>query len=86
MLVLSTHSNKRVGPWYEFITHVVWDLAGGGEHVEVEVSHWDEGRFVEAQPANGKPQQRADFEFQSNFQSYTHMVDISFEFKGSSYI
>lgn len=46
----STHSNKRVGFWSELIQHVLWDLAGRGEHVEVEVTYWNEGRLVEPQP------------------------------------
>lgn len=46
----STHSNKIVGFWSELIQHVLWDLAGWGEHVEVEVTYWNEGRLVEPQP------------------------------------
>lgn len=49
-LRLSTHSYKTEGPWNELIRHIMWDLAGGGEHVQVEVIDWSVGGLVEPQP------------------------------------
>lgn len=50
ILVLSTHSNKAFSLWNKFIHHVLRDLAGGGENMEVEVINWSIRRLVEPQP------------------------------------